>query len=80
MLNYLVLILGLFLLAVAVTMVLRALTSPRGPSTETIEQIGHYGFAGSLAASSEEHTVDVRQRVDDFVATAGRWFGSRSAA
>ena len=56
MLNYLVLILGLFLLAVAVTMVLRALTSPRGPSTETIEQIGHYGFAGSLPASTATST------------------------
>ena len=75
---HLILILGLFLLAVAVTMVLRALTSPRGPSTETIEQIGHYGFAGSLpAGGSEGHDLDVRQRVDDFVASAGRWFGSR---
>ena len=75
---HLILILGLFLLAVAVTMVLRALTTPRGPSTETIEQIGHYGFAGSLpAGGSEGHDLDVRQRVDDFVASAGRWFGSR---
>jgi len=75
---YLILILGLFLLAVAVTMVLRALTTPRGPSTETIEQIGHYGFAGSLPnAGGDGHTLDVRQRVDDFVASAGRWFGSR---
>ena len=44
----LVLILGLFLLAIAVTMVLRAITTPAGPSTETIEQIGAYGFAGAL--------------------------------
>jgi tight adherence protein C len=74
---HLVLILGLFLLAVAVTMVLRALTAPRGPSTETIEQIGHYGFAGSLPASSgDEHQIDVRQRLDDLVGSAGRWFGS----
>ena len=57
---HLVLILGLFLLAVAVTMVLRALTAPRGPSTETIEQIGHYGFAGSLpAAGGDEDHLDV---------------------
>ena len=78
MATYFILILGLFLLAVAVTMVLRALTSPRGPSTETIEQIGHYGFAGSLpAAGSDRHDLDVRQRVDDFVASAGKWFGSR---
>ena len=31
MLYYLLLILGLFLLAVAVTLVLRAVTAPRGP-------------------------------------------------
>jgi tight adherence protein C len=73
-----VLILGLFLLAVAVTMVLRALTSPRGPSTETIEQIGAYGFAGSLPTTgAEEHDVPVRQRVDDLLGSTGRWLGSR---
>jgi tight adherence protein C len=76
MLIHFVLILGLFLLAVAVTMVLRALTTPRGPSTETIEQIGHYGFAGSLpAGSGDEQGVDVRQRVEDLAGSAGRWFG-----
>jgi tight adherence protein C len=74
---HIILILGLFLLAVAVTMVLRALTAPRGPSTETIEQISHYGFAGSLpAAGGGEHHVDVRQRFDDVLSSAGRWFGS----
>ena len=77
MLNYLVLILGLFLLAVAVTMVLRALTSPRGPSTETIEQIGHYGFAGSLPARGRRAHRGRPERLDDFAASAGRWFGSR---
>ena len=35
MMTYFVLILGLFLLAVAVTMVIRALNTPAGPSTET---------------------------------------------
>ena len=45
--TYLVLILGLFLLAIAVTMVLRAITTPAGPSTETLEQISAYGFAGT---------------------------------
>jgi tight adherence protein C len=73
-----ILILGLFLLAVAVTMVLRALTSPRGPSTETIEQIGAYGFAGSLpTVGTEAHDVPVRQRVDDLLGSTGRWLGSR---
>ena len=74
---HLILILGLFLVAVAVTMVVRALTSPRGPSTETIEQISAYGFAGSLPAAGEESQVPVRQRVDDVVGSVGRWFGSR---
>ena len=74
----LILILGILLLAVAVTMVLRALTSPSGPSTETIEQISRYGFAGSLpAGGSEGHDLKVRQRVDDLVGAAGKWFGSR---
>ena len=43
-------IIGLFLLAVAVVMVVRAVTT-RTASTETIEQIGAYGFAGSLPSS-----------------------------
>jgi tight adherence protein C len=77
MLIHFVLIIGLFFLAIAVTMVLRALTTPRGPSTETIEQIGHYGFAGSLpVAGGDEHEIDVRQRLDDLIGSAGRWFGS----
>jgi tight adherence protein C len=75
--EYLALILGLFLVAVAVTMVLRALTTPRGPSTETIEQISAYGFAGSMPGAGEEPQVPVRQRVDDLVGSLGRWFGSR---
>ncbi len=72
-----VLILGLFLLAVAVTMVLRALTSPRGPSTETIEQIGAYGFAGSMASTGDEHKVSLRERLNDLTASAGRWVSRR---
>jgi len=78
MMIHFVLILGLFLLAVAVTMVLRALTSPRGPSTETIEQIGAYGFAGSLSSSpGDEHKVSLRERLNDLTASAGRWVSSR---
>ena len=48
----LVLILGVVLLGIAVTMVLRAITAPAGPSTETIEQIGAYGFTGGVAAAA----------------------------
>lgn len=72
MLIHFVLIIGLFLLAIAVTMVLRALTSPAGPSTETIEQIGAYGFAGTLPAS-QESGPDLRARIGDFTGSTGRW-------
>ncbi len=73
-----VLVLGLFLLAVAVTMVLRALLSPPGPSTETIEQISAYGFAGSLPnAGDAEPKISLRHRFDDISASAGRWVARR---
>jgi tight adherence protein C len=71
---YLVLILGLFLLAFAVTMVIRALSAPAGPSTETIEQIGAYGFAGSLPTSAAgEPRKSLRSHFDDIAGTAGQW-------
>ena len=72
----LVLIIGLFLIAIAVTMLLRALTKPAGPSTETIEQIGAYGFAGSLPTATDEGP-DLRARIGDFVGSTGRWLGQR---
>jgi tight adherence protein C len=72
----LVLIIGLFLIAVAVTMLLRALTKPAGPSTETIEQIGAYGFAGALPTTTEAGP-DLRARVGDFAGSTGRWLGHR---
>jgi tight adherence protein C len=71
-----VLIIGLFLLAIAVTMVLRALTSPGGPSTETLEQIGAYGFAGTLPTTTEKGP-GFRVRVGDFASSTGRWLGQR---
>ena len=74
--TYLALILGLFLLGVAVTMVLRALTTPAGPSTETIEQIGAYGFAGSLPASTEAGPT-VGARLGDLTGTVGQWLSRR---
>ena len=75
MATYLVLILGLFLVAVAVTMVIRALNTPAGPSTETIQQIGAYGFAGSLPTESEPGQ-SLRGHLDDVTTTAGRWIGT----
>ncbi len=68
-----VLIVGLFLLAIAVTMVARALTTPRGPSTETIEQISAYGFAGTLPTSDTDGGLDLRARLGDVTGSIGRW-------
>ena len=74
--TYVALILGLFLLGVAVTMVLRALTTPAGPSTETIEQISAYGFAGALPASTEARPT-VGARLGDLTGTVGEWLSRR---
>jgi tight adherence protein C len=72
-----VLILGLFLIVVAVTMVVRALLTPSGPSTETIEQISAYGFASSLpAAAAAEPRPSISTRVADITTALGRWIGS----
>ncbi len=73
---HVVALIGLFLLAVAVTMVIRALTSPAGPSTETLEQISAYGFAGTLPTSTEEGP-GLRVRVGDFAGSTGRRLGQR---
>ena len=72
----LVLIIGLFLIAIAVTMLLRALTKPAGPSTETIEQISAYGFAGALPTTTEQGP-GLRARLGDFAGSTGRWLGQR---
>lgn len=71
------LILGLFLLAVAVTMVVRALAMPSGPSSETIEQIGAYGFAGTLPTAASEPVPSLGSRIGDLATSIGRWLGSR---
>ncbi len=75
----LVLILGVVLLGVAVTMVLRAITAPAGPSTETIEQIGAYGFTGgaAAAAAAAEAGPGLRVRLNDLTADIGRSLGRR---
>src|SRR6185503_13236057 len=75
----LVLILGVVLLGVAVTMVLRAITAPAGPSTETIEQIGAYGFTGgaAAAAAAAEAGQGLRARLNDLTADIGRSLGRR---
>ena len=74
MMIHFILIFGLLLLAVAVTMVTRAIMTPAGPSTETIQQIGAYGFTSSLTVSgADESRRSFRSFVDDVTATAGAW-------
>jgi tight adherence protein C len=73
---HVILILGLFLLAVAVTMVIRALTTPAGPSTETIQQIGAYGFAGSVpVAGDDAPRRSLRAHLEAVATTAGAMIG-----
>ena len=71
-----ILIIGLLLLAMGVTMLIRGFTAPAGPSTETIEQISAYGFGGTLP-TAEDAAPDFRARFDDLLGSLGAWFGSR---
>ena len=73
-----ILIFGLALIVVAVTMVLRALNAPSGPSTETLDQISAYGFAGALPAKTDaEPRRSFRAFMDDLTIGTGRWLGRR---
>jgi tight adherence protein C len=63
-------IIGLFFLAIAVTMVVRAVLTPS--RSETIDQIGAYGFAGSLPTSVDDGP-SLRVRAGDLTGTIGRW-------
>ena len=54
-------------------MLARARDRPAGHSTETIEQISAYGFAGTLPASDSDAGLQVRARFDDVVGAIGRW-------
>jgi tight adherence protein C len=73
-----VLIIGLFFLAVAVTMVARAVGTPAGRSTEALEQIDAYGFAGTLPAGvGQGEQVGLKERMDSLTGAVGRWAASR---
>jgi tight adherence protein C len=61
-------ILGLALTAVAVTLVARSIITARLRSAETLAQIGHYGFAGSL---EDERPHGLRSLLDDIAAGIG---------
>lgn len=71
-----ILVIGLLFLATGVTMLIRGLTAPAGPSTETIEQISAYGFGGTLP-NAEDATPDFKARFSDVLGSLGAWFGSR---
>ena len=70
-------ILALFFLAIAVTMVIRAVTTPGGPSSETLEQISHYGFAGTLPASDQGDGRGFKERFGDLASGIGRMLTHR---
>ena len=74
-----VLVIGLALLAVAITMILRGALASSSPSTETIDQIGAYGFAGSLPASAGDDApaIRLRARLGDLSGRIGRSLGTR---
>lgn len=65
-------ILALFFIAIAVTMVIRALTTQGGPSSETLEQISHYGFAGTLPVSDQGDGRGIKERFGDVASEVGR--------
>ena len=73
-----VLIIGLFFLAVAVTMVARAVGTPGGRSSETLDQIDAYGFAGSLPMpAGSDQKVGIKERMDSLSGAVGRWAATR---
>jgi tight adherence protein C len=69
-------VIGLFFLAIGVTLLVRGVMTPGGPSTETIEQISHYGFGRTLPTGAESE-IDLRARLEDLTGLLGRWLGSR---
>src|SRR4029079_13808717 len=77
MTDYFILIVGLCFVAIAVTMVVRALVAPAGPSTETIEQISAYGFAGTLPTTHDDQGPGLGARLDDLATSAGRYPSQR---
>jgi len=74
---HLILVVGLFFLAVAVTMLARALL-PSGRSSEALEQIGAYGFAGSMPSREAQNVrVGLRTRLDTLSTSLGRSLSQR---
>ena len=77
MMIHFVLILGLFLLAVAVTMVVRgAERRPPGRPPRRSSRSAPTGSRASLPTRTSEPGQSLRGHLDDIAATAGRWLGS----
>lgn len=74
----LVLVIGLVMLAVGVFLITRAMLAPTGRSTEALDQIGAYGYAGSIQTRDGDTGESFRARFDDFTASVGTWLASRS--
>ena len=74
---HLILLIGLILLAVAVTMVTRALLIPWGRSSETLDQIGAYGFAGTLPSGETQRQAGLRSRFDSISGAVGAYLTQR---
>jgi tight adherence protein C len=64
----LLLLLGLFLAAFAVAVTARALTLTRARTSETLDQIGHYGYGATAEAP---RTAGVRGVLDDIASAVG---------
>ena len=70
----LILIAGLVLLGLGVAIVVRAAIQPR--TTETVHQIGAYGFSGARQTLVEDRR-SLRRGVDDLAGRAGDFIGRR---
>lgn len=77
--EFLIAVLGLIFVAVAVTLIARAVTA--GRSSETIEQIGAYGFSAAIAAAGgAEEDRGVGRVFDRLAGWLGSTFGHRLSA
>jgi tight adherence protein C len=70
----LTLLIGLVLTALAVTLIARAVVAPRLRASETLGQIGRYGFAGYV---EPRETGGARGFLDDIAAAVGSLFVDR---
>ncbi len=73
----LALIIGLFLVGAAMTLVLRALLSPSRRSVETVESIGSYGFQGTTTVDTGGEGLERRRPLDELAGSLGEFFAGR---